>query len=50
MTTRPTPVTANAADTAADAADAWRQWHERRPETVSAPYGALALTGTSPSA
>ncbi len=57
MTTRPTPVTANAADAAADtagaatdAADAWRQRHERRLETVWAPYGPLALTGTLPSA
>ncbi|MEU9168109.1 DUF1684 domain-containing protein [Streptomyces sp. NPDC048420] len=29
-----------------DAADAWKQWHERRVETVSGPYGPLALTGT----
>jgi uncharacterized protein (DUF1684 family) len=29
-----------------DAADEWQQWHERRMETVSAPYGPLALTGT----
>ncbi|MEU9441618.1 DUF1684 domain-containing protein [Streptomyces sp. NPDC048304] len=29
-----------------DAADAWKQWHEQRVETVSAPYGPLALTAT----
>ncbi|MFI9807102.1 DUF1684 domain-containing protein [Streptomyces sp. NPDC052301] len=29
-----------------DASDAWKQWHERRVETVSAPYGPLALTAT----
>ncbi|MFD4553816.1 DUF1684 domain-containing protein [Streptomyces sp. NPDC058469] len=29
-----------------DAADEWKQWHEHRMETVSAPYGPLALTGT----
>ena len=29
-----------------DAADEWRQWHEHRRETVSGPYGPLALTGT----
>ncbi|MFF9409366.1 DUF1684 domain-containing protein [Streptomyces anandii] len=29
-----------------DASDRWKQWHERRTETVSAPYGPLALTGT----
>ena len=29
-----------------DAADEWRQWHEHRMETVSGPYGPLALTGT----
>ncbi|MFI2201048.1 DUF1684 domain-containing protein [Streptomyces sp. NPDC020192] len=29
-----------------DAFDAWKQWHERRVETVSAPYGPLALTAT----
>ncbi|MYW14907.1 DUF1684 domain-containing protein [Streptomyces sp. SID2955] len=29
-----------------DAPDAWKQWHERRAETVSAPYGPLALTAT----
>ncbi|MEV0642186.1 DUF1684 domain-containing protein [Streptomyces sp. NPDC050619] len=28
------------------ASDAWKQWHEHRVETVSAPYGPLALTGT----
>ncbi|GAA2438021.1 DUF1684 domain-containing protein [Streptomyces glaucus] len=29
-----------------DASDAWRQWHEDRVTTVSAPHGPLALTGT----
>lgn len=29
-----------------DAPDAWKQWQEGRLETVSAPYGHLALTGT----
>ncbi|MFE7276416.1 DUF1684 domain-containing protein [Streptomyces sp. NPDC057623] len=29
-----------------DASDAWKHWHERRGESVSAPYGPLALTGT----
>lgn len=29
-----------------DAPDAWKQWHEKRVETVSAPYGPLALTAT----
>ncbi|WP_405662010.1 DUF1684 domain-containing protein [Streptomyces sp. NBC_00079] len=29
-----------------DASDAWKQWQEHRAETVSAPYGPLALTGT----
>lgn len=29
-----------------DASDAWKQWHEKRVETVSAPYGPLALTAT----
>lgn len=29
-----------------DASDAWKQWHEHRVETVSAPYGPLALTAT----
>jgi len=29
-----------------DASDEWKQWHEHRTETVSAPYGPLALTGT----
>ncbi|MFD9562839.1 DUF1684 domain-containing protein [Streptomyces sp. NPDC059994] len=29
-----------------DAAQEWKNWHERRIETVSAPYGPLALTGT----
>ncbi|MEU7412097.1 DUF1684 domain-containing protein [Streptomyces sp. NPDC042638] len=31
---------------APDAPDAWKQWHEKRVETVSAPYGPLALTAT----
>lgn len=31
---------------ASDTSDAWKQWHEHRVETVSAPYGPLALTGT----
>lgn len=30
----------------ADASDEWKQWHERRVESVSAPYGPLAVTGT----
>ncbi|MEV6296476.1 DUF1684 domain-containing protein [Streptomyces sp. NPDC051896] len=30
----------------ADAADAWKQWHEQRVERVSEPYGPLALTAT----
>ncbi|MFF7332072.1 DUF1684 domain-containing protein [Streptomyces sp. NPDC008150] len=34
------------ANGAADAADAWKQWHEARNEGVAAPYGPLALTGT----
>jgi len=29
-----------------DAAEDWKRWHEQRTETVSAPYGPLALTGT----
>ncbi|GHD95384.1 DUF1684 domain-containing protein [Streptomyces naganishii] len=29
-----------------DASDQWKQWHERRTETVPAPCGPLALTGT----
>ncbi|MFJ4684083.1 DUF1684 domain-containing protein [Streptomyces sp. NPDC091377] len=29
-----------------DASWAWKQWHEQRVESVSAPYGPLALTGT----
>ncbi len=29
-----------------DASDAWKQWHEDRVESVSAPYGPLALTAT----
>ncbi|WP_037860590.1 DUF1684 domain-containing protein [Streptomyces sp. NRRL S-340] len=29
-----------------DASDRWKQWHEDRTATVSAPYGPLALTGT----
>ncbi|WP_407839844.1 DUF1684 domain-containing protein [Streptomyces sp. DSM 116496] len=35
----------------ADAEDpvaAWKRWHEHRVDTVSAPYGPLALTGTLP--
>ncbi|MGC0332962.1 uncharacterized protein (DUF1684 family) [Streptomyces sp. SAI-170] len=32
--------------TTTDAFDEWKQWHERRVETVSAPHGPLALTGT----
>jgi uncharacterized protein (DUF1684 family) len=32
--------------TSVSAADAWKQWHEHRVDTVSAPYGPLALTGT----
>ncbi|WP_405633587.1 DUF1684 domain-containing protein [Streptomyces sp. NBC_00016] len=39
-------MTADATGAATDAADDWQQWHERRLETVSAPYGPLALTGT----
>ncbi|MCJ0874887.1 DUF1684 domain-containing protein [Streptomyces sp. AP-93] len=31
---------------AEDPATAWKQWHEHRVATVSAPYGPLALTGT----
>ncbi|MFD3503350.1 DUF1684 domain-containing protein [Streptomyces sp. NPDC058676] len=31
---------------ATDASDAWKRWHEHRLETVAAPYGPLALTGT----
>ncbi|MET7478282.1 DUF1684 domain-containing protein [Streptomyces sp. NPDC005648] len=31
---------------AIDEAFEWKQWHERRVESVSAPYGPLALTGT----
>ncbi|MFD0354456.1 DUF1684 domain-containing protein [Streptomyces sp. NPDC127110] len=27
--------------------EAWREWHEHRTATVSAPYGPLALTGTN---
>ncbi len=30
----------------ADGSEAWQEWHERRIETVSAPYGPLALVGT----
>ncbi|MFE0173896.1 DUF1684 domain-containing protein [Streptomyces sp. NPDC059002] len=30
----------------ADAVQDWKQWHERRTESVSAPYGPLSLTGT----
>ncbi|MFJ5308866.1 DUF1684 domain-containing protein [Streptomyces sp. NPDC088350] len=29
-----------------DAADDWKRWHGHRTQTVSAPYGPLALTGT----
>ncbi|MFE9453177.1 DUF1684 domain-containing protein [Streptomyces sp. NPDC006739] len=29
-----------------DAADEWKRWHQHRVETVSAPYGPLALTAT----
>lgn len=29
-----------------DAADDWKHWHEHRTETVSAPYGPVALIGT----
>ncbi|MEU9470905.1 DUF1684 domain-containing protein [Streptomyces avermitilis] len=29
-----------------DASEDWKHWHEHRAETVSAPYGPLALTGT----
>lgn len=29
-----------------DASDDWKRWHEDRVDTVSAPYGPLALTGT----
>ncbi|MEV8554039.1 DUF1684 domain-containing protein [Streptomyces glaucescens] len=29
-----------------DASDEWKQWHERRLETLTAPYGPLALTAT----
>ncbi|MFJ5778285.1 DUF1684 domain-containing protein [Streptomyces sp. NPDC093094] len=29
-----------------EASDAWKRWHEHRSETVSAPYGPLALSGT----
>jgi uncharacterized protein (DUF1684 family) len=32
--------------TTTDASEDWRRWHERRVETVSAPYGPLALVGT----
>nr|WSY56015.1 DUF1684 domain-containing protein [Streptomyces sp. NBC_00886] len=31
---------------ASDAVVDWKQWHKHRTETVSAPYGPLALTGT----
>ncbi|MFF5006715.1 DUF1684 domain-containing protein [Streptomyces phaeochromogenes] len=30
----------------ADASEEWKHWHEHRTETVSAPYGPLALSGT----
>ncbi|GGY00563.1 DUF1684 domain-containing protein [Streptomyces hiroshimensis] len=33
-------------DTGNDARQQWKAWHEERTETVSAPYGPLALTGT----
>ncbi|WP_328539572.1 DUF1684 domain-containing protein [Streptomyces sp. NBC_00344] len=36
----------DSADSTGDAAADWRSWHEQRTETVSAPYGPLALTGT----
>ncbi|MEU9184468.1 DUF1684 domain-containing protein [Streptomyces sp. NPDC048484] len=29
-----------------DASEDWKHWHEHRTETVSAPYGPLALSGT----
>jgi len=29
-----------------EAAEDWKHWHEHRTETVAAPYGPLALTGT----
>jgi uncharacterized protein (DUF1684 family) len=29
-----------------DASEDWKRWHEHRTETVSAPYGPLALSGT----
>ncbi|MEV0093111.1 DUF1684 domain-containing protein [Streptomyces sp. NPDC050738] len=32
--------------TTTDAVQDWKIWHEHRTETVSAPYGPLALTGT----
>ncbi|MCX4777426.1 DUF1684 domain-containing protein [Streptomyces sp. NBC_01264] len=35
-----------ATDGTEDPAAAWKQWHEHRVATVSAPYGPLALTGT----
>ncbi|MEW2623054.1 DUF1684 domain-containing protein [Streptomyces sp. NPDC048106] len=31
---------------AIDASDAWKQWREKREESVTAPYGPLALTAT----
>ncbi|MFE7957180.1 DUF1684 domain-containing protein [Streptomyces sp. NPDC057413] len=31
---------------APDVVDEWKRWHERRVESVSAPYGPLALVGT----
>ncbi|WP_250303189.1 DUF1684 domain-containing protein [Streptomyces sp. NBC_01387] len=34
------------ADSTGGAGDDWENWHEGRTETVSAPYGPLALTGT----
>ncbi|MGP4045712.1 DUF1684 domain-containing protein [Streptomyces sp. 2A115] len=33
-------------DMTTDASEDWKRWHERRTETVSAPYGPLALSGT----
>ncbi|GAA1363401.1 DUF1684 domain-containing protein [Streptomyces beijiangensis] len=33
-------------NTATDAPQDWKNWHEQRTETVSAPYGPLSLTGT----
>lgn len=33
-------------DASKDASRGWKHWHEQRTETVAAPYGPLALTGT----